>query len=99
MKYLISELSKEFSGTTVVVSHHVPYPESYGVYKGELCEAYYVDMIHLMQDYKIDHWIHGHNHWVDQQLSFYGTQIHTNQLGYVYRGHNEDFRREAVIER
>ncbi|MEP4534308.1 MAG: metallophosphoesterase [Cyclobacteriaceae bacterium] len=98
LKYLTSELSKDFQGSTIVVSHHVPYPESYGVYKGELSDAYYVDLTHLMLDNKIDHWIHGHNHWIDQGLTFNNTMIHTNQLGYVYRDHNEAFRRDVVFE-
>jgi 3',5'-cyclic AMP phosphodiesterase CpdA len=98
LKFLLSELNKPFDGTTTVVSHHVPYPQKFGVWLGDTEEVYYVDLTNMMKDYKIDHWIHGHNHWIPQTFQIHDTKIHSNQLGYVYRGHNEDFRRDAIIE-
>lgn len=85
--YLETELQKEFFGRTIVLSHFVPFPPEYSRYEWEkpLLDAYHVDLLSLIEKYKIEHWIHGHNHWNIESFQIGKTWFHTNQLGYVSR--------------
>nr|WP_010925667.1 metallophosphoesterase [Microscilla sp. PRE1]AAK62875.1 MS153 [Microscilla sp. PRE1] len=97
--YLETELQKEFSGKTIVVSHHVPYPPEYAKYDWEksVPDAYHVDLIDLINEYEIDHWIHGHNHWNIDSFQIGKTWIHTNQLGYVFNNQHFTFSLDRTI--
>ena len=73
---------------TVVVTHHVPtflnYPEKY---KGEsLNEAFAVELFDLIEDSAVNYWIYGHSHFNTAVFDIGGTQLLTNQLGYVKYG-------------
>lgn len=101
-QFLVDELLDDFTGKTIVVSHHVPYPsyyiKDYPKFEHDLSEAFHVNMVSLMHNYKIDHWISGHSHINHPSFKIENTIVHTNQLGYVARGENESFNSSAVIE-
>ena len=61
--WLETELAKEYAGKTVVVTHHAPLFASWdtsmnAIFKGAYCN----NLSHLIIDYPIDLWIHGHVH-------------------------------------
>jgi predicted phosphodiesterase len=100
--FLEEALSEPFSGKTIVVSHHVPYPssyiEDYPKFAYDLSDAFHVDLIWLTKKYKVDHWISGHTHVNHKPIMIGETMFYTNQLGYLETDEHQYFNREAVIE-
>ncbi|MEO9871172.1 metallophosphoesterase [Ekhidna sp.] len=101
-KFLQEELLNEFDGKTVIVTHHVPYNnyyiKDYPRFNHDLSEAFHVNMVPLMDSYKIDHWISGHTHVNHESLKIESTMVHTNQLGYVETDEHLSFDESATIE-
>ena len=97
VSFLKEALLQPFAGKTVVVTHHVPFDASRCQYPFEpdLNEAFHANMEDLMEAYSIAHWIYGHNHLNQPSFELHGTQIHTNQLGYVHAGEHDQFRYDA----
>lgn len=92
--FLNKELSTATGATcTVMVTHHVPFPDSYCSYPfiPDLSEGFHVDMTDLAKKYSIGHWIYGHNHLNSAPIEINGTLFFTNQLGYVDRREHELF--------
>jgi predicted phosphohydrolase len=97
--FLLQELNKEFSGKTVVVTHHVPtllnYPSKYKA--SILNQAFAVEMFDLIVDSSIDYWIYGHSHVNTPEFTVGKTHLLTNQLGYVILNEHQQFK-TAVID-
>lgn len=77
----------------VVVSHHVPTllcspPKLRTIKDGQLLSAFTVDLTDFIRQSSIDVWIYGHSH-ANFGVSLGGTQVVSNQLGYVFRGENK----------
>ena len=88
LAFLKQELHHNDTTKKVVVTHHVPtflnYPEKY---KGEsLNEAFAVELFDLIEDSAVNYWIYGHSHFNTAVFDIGGTQLLTNQLGYVKYG-------------
>ena len=99
--FLLHELSEKHTGTTIVVTHHLPtllhYPEKY---KGDaLNEAFATELFDLVEQSDIDFWIYGHHHQNIPSFEIGGTQLLTNQLGYVKYGEHSSFQNDALINR
>lgn len=83
--FLEKELSAKRSGTTVIVTHHMPtfinYPEEY---KGEILnEAFASELSGLIKETTPGYWIFGHHHRNKGDFNIGETRLITNQLGYV----------------
>ncbi len=93
--FLGRELSTPFSGSTVVVTHHVPFSKNvipgYPSFQYDLSEAFHVDMDWMTEKYKIDHWISGHTHVNFPSFQIGNTWFHSNMLGYVEFNENLNF--------
>ncbi|MCO6047692.1 metallophosphoesterase [Aeoliella sp. ICT_H6.2] len=83
LAWLRSELQREWSGQTIVVTHHAPLVQSLDRHKPvELLSAAYASQLDsLIEEFPIHLWIHGHtHHCVDYE--WMGTRILSNQRGY-----------------
>lgn len=93
LRFITSELHRNHTSKTIVVTHHVPtflnYPEKY---KGDvLNESFAVELFDLIEDAKPDYWIYGHHHHNTPDFLIGKTQMRTNQLGYVKYGEHRSF--------
>jgi len=93
LEFITQALQQETAENTVVVTHHVPtlmnYPEQY---KGDaLNEAFAVELYDLIQATQPKAWVYGHHHFNTPDFHIGGTQILTNQLGYVKYGGGQYF--------
>lgn len=80
--WLEEQLSQEFSGRTVVITHHGPSRRSvHPKYADSRYVPYYVaDLEAMIRAYQPDLWIHGHTHMtVDYRIG--RTRVFANQLG------------------
>jgi hypothetical protein len=80
--WLAGELSRQYDGVTVVVSHHGPHPFSvHPRYAGDLLKAAFVsDLTSLLS--KANFWFHGHVHDAfDYEIC--GCRVVCNPLGYA----------------
>ena len=98
--FIKQELHHNYSGKTVVVTHHVPtfmnYPEKY---RGDvLNEAFAVELYDLIEDSGPDFWIFGHHHFNGSDFKIGKTNLATNQLGYVKYGEHKYFKNCANIK-
>lgn len=100
LRLITSELHRNNTGKTIVITHHVPtflnYPEQY---KGsDLNEAFAVELFDLIEETKPDYWIYGHHHNNTPDFLIEETQMRTNQLGYVRDGEHKLFDTGKAIE-
>ena len=99
--WLEARLAEPFQGTTVVVTHHAPSPQSiYPRFAGSPLNACFVsDAARLLDGERAALWIHGHTHdSFDYVLN--GTRVVCNPRGYAKNGVNENsqFKPELVLE-
>lgn len=99
LTFIQEELGKEYTGKTVVISHHVPtflhYPEKY---KGDrLNEVFGVELFGLIESSDIDHWIYGHHHKNVPDFLIGKTRLLTNQVGYVRADEHQLFSANKTI--
>jgi predicted phosphohydrolase len=84
----------------IVVTHHVPtyqnYPQEY--LNSSINEAFATDLDDFIESANIHSWIFGHHHRNIPPFIIGGTNLLTNQLGYVKYAENKGFRADAVIE-
>jgi Icc-related predicted phosphoesterase len=81
-EWLIGELSKSYSGSTIVVTHHAPTFWSWDDSPRSLTRfAYCNDLKEIMHNYEIAAWFHGHIHSVSDYRCA-GTRILCNPRGY-----------------
>jgi hypothetical protein len=95
--WLDGALNEPFAGTTVVVTHHAPCPESrHPAYPPDMITPYFLsDLRDLIRTHTPALWIHGHtHHCVDYTLG--ATRILSNQLGQPKR---TNARKDAYLAR
>ena len=100
LSFIKKELHHNYTGKTIVVTHHVPtfmnYPEKY---KGDvLNEAFAVELYDLIETNGPEFWIFGHHHDNVPDFRIGKTKLATNQLGYVKYGEHKYFTNLASIE-
>ena len=102
---LESELAAEFSGSTIVVTHHAPHPMSLRspIFIDDSDASYVSDLSEMIEKHKPAIWIHGHVHQTyEYQVS--KSRIVCNPRGYAVvngagvRVENRDFEPGKVIE-
>lgn len=95
--WLRNELSRDFDGTTVVITHFAPTLASadprYGLSPGTAGFCNSLD--ELLP--RADLWLHGHLHCHFDYLKD-GCRVVANPLGYMGKGEQEDFRPDLLIE-
>lgn len=92
------ELSTEFDGPTVVVTHHAPHPQSLrgGVISGPADGSWGSDLSAVIERYQPALWVHGHVH-ESRDYTIGETRIVCNPRGYGPAG-NPVFRGDLVID-
>jgi predicted phosphodiesterase len=102
--WLETELAKPFNGTTVVVTHHLPHPNSIAPkYLGDpLNPAFCSDLTALVEGSGASLWVHGHTH---ESCDYHAgtTRVVCNPKGYGPRGtgapiENAAFNPHLVVE-
>lgn len=99
LNFIESELGQNYTGKTVVVTHHVPtflnFPSKY---KGSILnEAFVVELFPLIESSNINYWIYGHHHSNTPDFNIGNTVLLTNQMGYVRNDENQDFSLDKII--
>ncbi len=99
-QFIMQKAEQEFTGKTLVVTHHVPtflhYPEKY---KGDvLNEAFAVELHDFINNSNIDYWLFGHHHINIPEFNIGKTKMINNQLGYVKYREHLSFKRNVVID-
>lgn len=83
----------------LVATHHCPtfmqYPPQYKM--SELNEAFATELFDLIEGSPIHSWIYGHHHCNVPTFQIGGTQMLTNQLGYVQHGEHIAYKDTAAI--
>lgn len=99
LNFITTELKKSFSGKTIVATHHVPtlqhYPEQYR--HSDINEAFAVELFDLIEHSVADYWVYGHHHSNTPDFVIGGTQLCTNQMGYVEHNEHLLFNPEKVL--
>ena len=83
LKFLRRELSRQFDGTTIVVTHHAPSPRSIALkfHADPLNPAFVSNLETLIERHKPALWVHGHMHdSFDYRIG--ATRIVCNPRGY-----------------
>ena len=99
IKWLKSELKKEYSGKTVVITHHLPsYLSVHEKYKkSSINPCFYSDLDDIIKKFSLDLWIHGHTHdSFDYILD--NTRIVCNPRGYKNNEENQKFNPSLLVE-
>lgn len=81
--FIEAQLAQPFAGRTVVITHHAPHPGSIPPqYRGDpLTPAFTSDLSSLINRYRPDVWIHGHDHHQHDYVVG-STRIVANPAGY-----------------
>lgn len=97
--WLVDELEKEYSGTTVVVTHHLPSSLSVAIrYSGDSLNPAFASRLEgIFEKYRPDVWIHGHTH-IPCDYTLYGTRVVCNPRGYPGERQQPAFRPNLVVE-
>jgi hypothetical protein len=100
MAFLEKAFKEVSTENRIVVTHHVPtlqnYPSRYR--NSPVNGAFATELFDLVHDSGARYWIYGHHHYNIPAFMIGNTTMLTNQLGYVQRGENNWFNREAVLE-
>lgn len=87
LNWLKKQLSKDYPGKTVVITHHAPHPvcQHPDFTVNEISAAFHSDLSAVIENNNIDVWMFGHTHAnIDTVIN--GTRIISNQLGYPEEG-------------
>lgn len=97
-QYIDDALAEPFDGTTVVVTHHCPHPNSIAPqFRGHrLTPAFCSDLSDLIERRQPDLWIHGHTH-TSFDYTVGRTRVVCNPRGYGYEN-GRKFRPDLVID-
>jgi Icc-related predicted phosphoesterase len=83
LAFVREELAKPHDGSTVVVTHHAPHPQS--VQKRHLGDAlspaFVSDLSAVIEEFQPELWIHGHDHG-SHDYTVGRTRVLANQAGY-----------------
>ena len=84
----------------VVVSHHLPsrFCNAAEFKDSPMNEAFCVDKTEFIKEANIDYWVYGHSHRNLQDFEIGGTQLLTNQLGYLDWGEHHTFQLDKFFE-
>lgn len=98
-QWLQKEISTSDGLKTIVATHHLPslqcnVPEFMG---SLLNEGFCVDLTNEIAKSQVDYWIYGHSHRNKAPFKIEGTEMLSNQLGYVFVREGIDFDRERMI--
>ena len=98
--FLKKALKQNTSEKCIVMTHHLPsdFCNSDEFQGSRLNEGFCTNLTEWIEEQKIDFWIYGHSHRNVKDVAIGGTQLLTNQLGYVGYGEHGTFRRDAVFE-
>jgi Icc-related predicted phosphoesterase len=99
VKFLTEELSKDFDGKTVVVTHHLPsFKSVHPQYTGSILNhGFASDLDSLIEETQPDIWFHGHTHSnCDYKIG--KTWVLCNPRGYHGYELNTGFRNDFVVE-
>jgi len=99
IKWLKSELNRNFKGKTVIITHHLPsYLSVHKKYKkSPITPCFYSDLDYIIKKFTPDLWIHGHTHdSFDYVLD--NTRIVCNPRGYLNFEENKKFNPSLIIE-
>lgn len=102
LNFIVERLREPFDGSTVVVTHHAPHPDSVQPqYRSNaLSSAFASDLTEILDRYRPELWIHGHDH-ASHDYCVGQTRILSNQAGYPHRGggrENPEFNPSLVVE-
>jgi Icc-related predicted phosphoesterase len=83
LAFVRSELAKPHDGSTVVVTHHAPHPQSVQMrHLGDaLSPAFVSDLSAVIEEFQPELWIHGHDHGSHDYMVG-RTRVLANQAGY-----------------
>ena len=92
-RFLAAQLARPFAGSTVVITHHAPSPQSiHPRFSDSLLNACFIsDLEHLMNGRRACLWVHGHTHDSFDYV-VHGTRVVCNARGYAKNGLNENAR-------
>lgn len=100
LSYIRKAVEIDDQKKNIVVTHHVPtfqnYPQEY--LNSNINEAFATDLDDFIESANIHSWIFGHHHRNIPPFKIGGTNLLTNQLGYVQAAEHTGFRVDAVIE-
>ena len=87
-------------GKKVVVTHHLPSPLCNAPeFMGSILnDAFCVDKTDFIEKSDINCWIYGHSHRNLADFEINGTQLLTNQMGYVAWNEQHSFQLDKFIE-
>jgi Icc-related predicted phosphoesterase len=96
--WLTAALSKPFAGSTVVISHHLPHPNSvHAKYLGDPLNPGFASDLSALLRPPVTLWIHGHTHEsMDYEVE--GTRVVCNPRGYLPQEPNKHFNPKLVVE-
>jgi Calcineurin-like phosphoesterase len=100
LRFIKDELKKPFSGSIVIMTHHVPsYDCITDKYKdSKLNSAFVTDLNYLIEgNPQIKYWVCGHSHDFNE-TKIGNTMVIRNPLGYLECGEEVDFQRDYTIE-
>jgi 3',5'-cyclic AMP phosphodiesterase CpdA len=98
VRWLAEKLAEPFSGSTVVITHHLPHPRSihpkFADTRYNPCFA--SDLDYLVRA-PVSLWIHGHTH---ESLDYVvnGTRVYCNPRGYLPNEPNLSFSPSGVVD-
>jgi Icc-related predicted phosphoesterase len=97
-RFIEDELSRRFSGPTVIVSHFLPSPLSISEkYRGNPYNPYFCsDLTALIERWQPELWIHGHTH-ESCDYSIGRTRVVCNPRGYLPHEANPRFRPDLTV--
>lgn len=97
--WLVNELRRDFAGTTVVVTHHLPAsPSIAGQYRNHPLNPVFASRLEdVIEEHRPELWIHGHTH-VACDYEICGTRVVCNPRGYPSEASAKGFSPGLVVE-
>jgi hypothetical protein len=98
--FIEDELSKQFSGKTILLTHHLPSYSCISVdFKGSPLNAGFATRLDglIERNPHLLYWFCGHSHDFSS-INAHNTKVVRNPLGYVFRDEQHDFLRDFVVE-
>ena len=97
--FIKEELRKEWKGRTIVMTHHLPHPLCVAErFKDSMLTEFFLhDCDHIIKDYDIDIWCHGHTH-DNVDVTVHGTRILCNPRGYHGVEMNPDYIEDLTFD-
>lgn len=99
IRFLEKQLSKNFDGITIILSHHAPLKNSIPEkFKSDLLSgAFSSNLKSMISKFKPEYWLHGHTHF-NVNYVFDATRIISNQRGYYPMELVDGFKENYILE-